>query len=355
MKNLLFLAGLIMVTASCSSGSSGSSSVTSENDKNANISFVYLGVSGKMYNALLYDLCQTEYNKENHSLCLNLEGDKPAKRVYPLSVIKDEYIDEVKKNKISAVYKRGEFYPVVVEKDSNNQFQSAWDPEDMRQFSYECVLKDVELSGQIGYNFIYHGAFLLGFTKVGNQIIQDGQFFFADDDFAPEKTPKGAFGERGTFSAGLSIFSPPVSNDFFAEDRYGQYRYALVQLVCEDNNLIIRVDDGSTFRYPLSYLQPWQVSVLQNGRQPLSTPANHVLTAVQIPNGNWIPAGITLIPGSDKYRYVYYLWHSDQHYPIIFERFYKLSTYLDFMEYYGVDDFLGFDLQHVAFYNEAAN
>ena len=113
MKNLLFLAGLIMVTASCSSGSSGSSSVTSENDKNANISFVYLGVSGKMYNALLYDLCQTEYNKENHSLCLNLEGDEPAKRVYPLSVIKDEYIDEVKKNPDVKWIKHQQPFPYV--------------------------------------------------------------------------------------------------------------------------------------------------------------------------------------------------------------------------------------------------
>lgn len=47
MKNLLFLAGLIMVTAACSSGSSGTNMTTSENDKEANISFVYLGVSKK--------------------------------------------------------------------------------------------------------------------------------------------------------------------------------------------------------------------------------------------------------------------------------------------------------------------
>lgn len=47
MKNLLFLAGLIMVTAACSSGTSGTNMTTSENDKEANISFVYLGVSKK--------------------------------------------------------------------------------------------------------------------------------------------------------------------------------------------------------------------------------------------------------------------------------------------------------------------
>ena len=82
MKNLLFLAGLIMVTAACSSGSSGTNMTTSENDKEANISFVYLGVSKKMYGELLYSLCQASYNDDTKELCLEITGNEDASLTY---------------------------------------------------------------------------------------------------------------------------------------------------------------------------------------------------------------------------------------------------------------------------------
>ena len=169
----------------------------------------------------------------------------------------------------------------------------------------------------------------------------------------PEITSVDVFGQKGTFSAGLSIFDNPSSNDFFAEDRFGTYQYALVQVLYENDELIIRVDDGKTFRYPAIYLQPGQQEILKKGTQPLSSINGYIISAVQISNGNWIP--VTISKYEKEYRYVYYLWNSDQHYPVIFRRIYDLNIYFDFMQYYGVNDFLGFELQDIAFYNKAAN
>lgn len=223
-----------MVTAACSSGSSGTNMTTSENDKEANISFVYLGVSKKMYGELLYSLCQASYNDDTKELCLEITGNEKASLTYSLSEIEEEYIDKAKKNKVSVIYKGNKFYPVVLKKDSDNTPQNLWGfGRELRKFQYTCILKDFNLTGELGYDLLYHGAFLNGCTKVGNQMIKQGRYFFAENDFMPEITSVDVFGQKGTFSAGLSIFDNPSSNDFFAEDRFGTYRYALVQVLYE--------------------------------------------------------------------------------------------------------------------------
>lgn len=45
-------------------------------------------------------------------------------------------------------------------------------------------------------------------------MIKQGRYFFAENDFMPEITSVDVFGQKGTFSAGLSIFDNPSSNDF---------------------------------------------------------------------------------------------------------------------------------------------
>ena len=87
-----------MVTAACSSGSSGTNMTTSENDKEANISFVYLGVSKKMYGELLYSLCQASYNDDTKELCLEITGNEDASLPYQYILLQFRIKNKSKKH-----------------------------------------------------------------------------------------------------------------------------------------------------------------------------------------------------------------------------------------------------------------
>lgn len=353
MKNLLFLAGLIMVTAACSSGSSSNTSGTNmtvnEDSRKANVSLVYLGLSGNS-GAPLYSLCETSYNASTQELRLEISGVKDDTLTYSLSEIKEEYVDLVKKNKVSVKYEYdeysynrrkyfqpGKFFPVVLKKAPAEMFppDNFWHDGELRRFRYECILKNSVLEGSFSYDVLYHGAFLYGGTKVGNQIMQNGRCFFSLEDFEPEITSEDVFGKKGIFSAGLANYSP--LNDFCEEDRYGTYRYGLVQVLYENNELIIRVQDGKTFRYPASYFHLATVNTLEQTTNPLLVHNQCVPSAVQILNGNWIPVFIHA-PNSDAYRYSSCLWFADQNHFQFFKHSYDLKIYLKFMQYSGFEE-----------------
>lgn len=161
-----------------------------------------------MYGELLYSLCQASYNDDTKELCLEITGNEKASLTYSLSEIEEEYIDKAKKNKVSVIYKGNKFYPVVLKKDSDNTPQNLWGfGRELRKFQYTCILKDFNLTGELGYDLLYHGAFLNGCTKVGNQMIKQGRYFFAENDFMPEITSVDVLDKRELFLQGYQFLT----------------------------------------------------------------------------------------------------------------------------------------------------
>ena len=319
MKNLLSLVGLIMVTTACSSGSSGANMTTSENDKEANISFV---ITKKNRNATCeFALCQANYDSNSETLHLVLDGRKEFS--YPLSQIKDEYIDLVKNNKVSLLFGFGEPLPVVVEKDTSSDDVPNFE-NDFRQFTFNSILKDSHASSIGRYLLFYNGMFMNGLCKVGDALLKKGRFFFSEADFMPETTGE-SYSKKGLFSAGLDLYGS--SHDFHKKDKYGnKYQYSIVQTFYEDDYLVIRAEDGATYRYPLEALNSLQ-------REMLRTELHPAVSAIRLNNLHWIP--IYLVQYGEDYRHSGFLWNSSNYYNF-FDRYNSMQIYSDFMLEAGI-------------------
>ena len=319
MKNLLFLAGLIMVTAACSSGTSGTNMTTSENDKEANISFV---IVKKAKNGVCdFAICKANYdsNAEILHLCI----DAGAEFSYPLSQIKDEYKEQVKKNKVTLFFGFGDPLPVVVEKDTSMEEIPGFE-QDYRQFTFNSILKGSHASGIGQYILFYNGMFMNGLCKLGDQLLKNGRFFFTESDFAPEVTGDN-YSKKGLFSAGLALCGS--SNNFYKKDKYGNpYRFSVVQTFCENGYLVIRIDDGTTYRYPLEVFDPVQRQMLQTEKYPK-------VSAIRLLNWRWLP--INLVQDGEDYRYSGFLWNTSNYYNF-YERINSMQIYSDFMLEAGI-------------------
>ena len=319
MKNLLFLAGLIMVTAACSSGTSGTNMTYKEESKECNYSFV---VVRKASNGVCdFAVCKADYDNKAQVLHLCIADGKEFS--YPLSQIKDEYIEQVKNNKVTLLFGFGDPMPAVVEKDTSTEEIPGFE-KDYRQFTFNSILKDSHASGICQYLLIYNGMFMNGFCKLGDQVLKNGRFFFTESDFLPETTDKSS-ASKGLFSAGLALYDS--ANDFFKKDRYGNpYRFSVVQTFYENGYLVICVEDGKTYRYPLKALNPVQRYTLLNEKQPR-------ISAIQLVNRRWIP--IYLVQEGEEYRYSGFLWNSSNYYNF-YERINSMQIYSDFMLEAGI-------------------
>lgn len=282
MKNLLFLVGLIMVATACtSSGSSLFEDSSKEEAKESNVSFV---IMEKHRNGTCdYGFCVSSYNEETRVLILDLNGEKFT---YLLEDIKEEYYDQVKNNKVTLVRNWGEFIPVVVEKDETPYEKLPIFTDDYRKFKFRGILKDSNALVDGLYVLIYNGMFLNGLCNMGNQTYESGRFFYNEKDIAPEYDDSKV--NKGYLSAGLSLYSSP--HEFYRQDKNGDYMYTVVQSYCEDDYLVLKIEDGQIYKYPLNILVP---------QARKSALAGEPIGALQLSNKRWIP--VYLIQGYGQY------------------------------------------------------
>lgn len=312
MKKLLFLAGLIMVAAACSSGtSSGFMSTNDEKNSDCCYSIVFSGYDKEGRSA--FDFCKAEFDETNQTLILSLVSGKTFS--YPKDEIKDEYLSQVKSGKVTMLFAFGKKCPVVVEKEETQNITSV--DKDRRQFAFNSILKSDQpgTGGVIPYRQLYQGLFLLGYCKPGNKMFKDNCFFFYEEDFIAEKTGD-EFKAHGRFSAARTL-----DND-----------YTMCQARFENQELVIRVEDGSTFRYPAGLFYTRHEQDILTGK------AFFAVSAVQIPNGNWLPAELC-----NNTAVLWYadLIHDSPEYFSIFGRKFSLREYLSYMEERGVQNIIG--------------
>ena len=291
MKKLLFLVGLIMVTTACSVNEN---KVSNEEDKESCYSF-----AGKdEYNNLIF--CKANYDDKEKAVFFDISdfsGDR--KFSYPLTDIKEEYLDLVKRNKVAISYYKGKCSePFVVEKDTSTEVISDFE-QDKRRFIFKPILKSSScLNGMAQYAHIYEWLIAYGYCKAGDQTLKEGRFFFAEADFAPEKTGKD-YASKGLFSAALTRYLPQdARGKNHLEDKFGRC-FTVVQTFCEDAYFVIRLENGDTYRYPFEALSgPDRFALLLTNQPKIS--------AVQYPNGNYGPIGIE--KGYESFKYKKSLW-----------------------------------------------
>lgn len=280
MKNLLFLVGLIMVATACTS--TGSSFLgSSEESSESNVSIVLL----KKYKngSCDFGVCTTNYDAATQTLNFDLDGKNYS---FPLSKIQDQYIDRVKKNKVTLLKAMGDLFPAVVEKSDMVYEDPPVVHKDGREFNLKCILKNQDISRTLNYPVLYNGMFVYGLAEMANQVYDKGRFFFTEDDFNPQYDEKPT--DKGVISAGLALYES--KNSFYRKDKSGEYRYAVVQSYLEGDYLIIRIEDGQIYRYPLNVLHFKAKKDILNGMN---------VSATQISNGRWMP--VKLIEGMDGY------------------------------------------------------
>lgn len=270
MKNILFLVGLIMIATACTS--TGSSFLeSSEENSESNVSMVLL--KKHKDGSCDFGVCTTNYDEANELLEFELDGKK---YFFLLSEIQEQYVKQVKKNKVTLFKVFGEMAPFIVEKSDIVYKDPPILYKDDRQFKLKCILKDSNVSHEINYPILYNSMFVYGLNKIANQIYDTGRFFFSKADFKPEYDYSKT--DKGFISAGLALYN--TENKFSREDKAGKYRYAVVQSYVEDDYLIIRIDDGQIYRYPLNALRLGEKEALLTGKHA---------SAYQISNGRWIP------------------------------------------------------------------
>lgn len=270
MKKLLFLAGLIMVTAaSCDSDNEGSGS-NSKNKKVENYSLAFMGKNGE--GVATFDVCVSE-TKDNMLYIHTSQGDTYP---FPLSDIKEEYRKNVKKNQVSMINLTGRFEPIIFDTEGNlfnSQIQNV--SSDQRMFGIKGILKDSQINDHVMYKVYYQYLFFCGYTKAAKKMMKENAMFFSKDDFFElEISPPTG---KGLFSA---IYLP---NKEFA--------YCQSYFNADDEELVIRLclfdgqetetlRNGATYRYPVE---------LFNG--VYGNQVRHdMASAIFTPEGNLFPA-----------------------------------------------------------------
>ena len=276
MKKLLFLVGLIMVAAACTSSGSSNQNNQSQNceeeSRSCNGSFVI--TKDHRNGACDYAVCVADYDDEAQTLHLYLGDNSYA---YGLSQISEEFHKQVKNNKVTLLLGFGDPMPAVVEKDERSYKMPPPIETDYRQFTFKCILKDKPLAfGVCQYIQIYNGMFLNGLTKIGNKTYENGQFFFGPEDLVVEIDKSKT--DKGYLSAGLALYDSP--HNFYRKDRAGEYKYAIVQSYCEDGMLILKIENEQIYKYPLNAIEIRLRREIANDR-PVS--------ALQLSNKKWIP------------------------------------------------------------------
>lgn len=286
-----------------------------EESKESNVSLVILK---KHSNGVCdYAFCVSDYNEENQILTLEMDGKTFS---YFLSDIQEKYHKQVKNNKITLVRSLGEFIPVVVEKDETPYDKPPIFTDDYRRYTFRSILKDTNTRVTGLYILTYNGMFLNGLCDMGNQTYESGRFFYNEQDIAPEYDDSKV--NKGYLSAGLSLYSSP--HEFYRQDKVGDYMYTVVQSYCEDDYLVLKIEDGQIYKYPLNILVP---------QARKSALAGEPIGALQLSNKRWIP--VYLIQGySQYYSMSEVLYFSDNTYGL--RDFNNLENYSDFMLEVGI-------------------
>lgn len=316
MKNLLFLVGLIMVATACTSSGSSFGNKSKEESKESNISFLILK---KHKNGVCdYGFCFSNYDASSQTLNFDLNGQQYS---FELSQIKEEYYDQVKKNKVTLLIGYGEPIPAIVEKDETKFETPPVIEKDERVFVLHSILKDRDVSKKYPYTLIYNGLFLNGFCNAGIQSYENGRFFFSEIDSEPEYDDSKS--DKGYISAGLALYDSP--HEFCKKDKRGEYRYALVQTYCEDGYLILKIENGQIYRYPLNIFDPEQRNDL---------PAGKPISALQMANLRWVPIYLLLSVG-ELYNMGGSMFQANNSYNL--RQLNNLSFYFEFMSEMGMD------------------
>ena len=262
----------MVATACTSSGSSLlENSKSKEESKESNISFVVLE---KHRNGVCdYGVCVANYDEGTQKLYLCMKGETYS---YCLDEIQDQYHILVKNNKVTLARVWGEFIPVVVEKDKTPCEKHPVYNDDYRSFTFKSILKDSNVTTSGFYFFVYNGMFLNGLCNAGNQVYEDGRYFFSKKDFDPEYDYSDI--DKGYISAGLALFDS--SSDFYRKDKAGEYRYAVVISYYEDDYLILRIEDGQIYRFPVNIMNIQAKAEVKRGKP---------VGALQLSNRRWIP------------------------------------------------------------------
>lgn len=136
-------------------------------------------------------------------------------------------------------------YPVVIQKSSQSK---GVDPKmDSRKFMATCIMKDENaFEKDIYYSISYMSLLGYGFTEPGRKMFENGSFFFSEKDFDIE------FNEK-PFPGGKYSVVKKLNGQF-----------GLCQTVFKGNELILRLDDGNTFRYPLGIFQEHMLERVKN-------------------------------------------------------------------------------------------
>lgn len=262
MKKLLFLAGLIMVTVVFTECKSD------DGLKNEMKNYSLACIGGNIIEPQLA-LCEAKIiNNELHFIL-----DRGAKTFsYNLSDILDECLNEVKKGQVTLAKTNLGLIPVMVSenKSSNIMYGS---------FIFKSVLKDAELQKLENMDMdqkiesmldavsfdnaacmtYIRGLFKIGLCKPGMKMYEKGMFFFGESDFKPETTEKQLSGGNYSLTMGLDKV------------------LRLCQTKVTKKEVIIRMEDGKTYRYPKELYS--------------SEIDNYSISAGQVPYG-WHPAVI---------------------------------------------------------------
>ena len=303
-----------MVAAACTS--SGLSFLGSkEESKDSNVSFVVL--EKHRSGVFDYGLCVTNYEEETQRLLFEMNGESYT---YALDVIQEQYYEQVKNNKVTLFRSGGNLIPVVVEKDKTFSEKHPDINEDRRVFIFKSILKYDDTQMLDFYSPFYNWMFLHGFCNAAMQIYEDGRFFFNEKDFDPEYDYSKT--DKGYLSAGLALYDSP--HDFHRKDNTGEYRYAIVQSYCEGDYLVLRIEDGQIYKFPLNILNIQARDEIQKGK-PVS--------GLQLSNRRWIPVYLSQ-EYSQYYSIEEVLYLTRNTYNL--RKFNNLLNYSDFMLEAGI-------------------
>lgn len=229
--SIITLLAVVCLFSNCGGSSDGS---------NEKVSFVFADVKNQTYTPMF---AKFEGCSETEAKFMVVPMNQYA--TFSLSDVEPEYLSDLKKGNVALMVVDGTVYPVVVEKSSEVKGADPW--WDKRKFIATCILKgNNAFNKKVNYSLCYISLFGYGLTEPGRKMFEKGTFFFGEKDFDIEHRDK------------------PFSGGKYSVVKKLDGKFGLCQTVFKGNELILRLDDGNTFRYPLDIFQEHQRDRVKN-------------------------------------------------------------------------------------------
>lgn len=260
MDKILYLISAIVFFASCNLDT-----ITNSREEVNNITIVNFSNIGTVSSLDEIELCKNYHRNDTLFLELLFSGNVIA---YPYSELQEEYLDSVKNYRVSMIPRWGKkkYIPAIIEPSTAICPVIQDLRQDNRRYVLKSILKDEEgrkagINDEQPYPYYYLPLYLFGYTKAANNNFLNGEFFFSERMLGAEITSD--FFEGGKYSV--------------ASDYDGKLQLCQMVYQQEEDIILLRLEDGKTYRYPAAIFYPFENKVKEQ------------VSAAPTPTGNWFP------------------------------------------------------------------